>query len=230
MVLSDTRINFIGQVCWYIPKKIKPQSFYSTFCFIQKHGFADTHCQGQCSCDLFSNSAQRECGFGPWAGEGSGWRPGVLSASCPETQYWSVSTCDTTRPHTAPRCRIWTLDRWVAANLQRLSKMIFFTCSTGVGSVFSSWSKPQEPQMEEMCFLVFTTSQWPVFFHCSGSPRWLCSLHHGCLFPITAEITTMFMTHRRRSRQINSLHIAAKRLREHRYIIILPTVIPINLL
>lgn len=78
------------------------------------------------------------------------------------------------------------------------------SCSTGVGSAFTSWSKPQEPQMEEMCTLVFTTSQRPVFFQSSGSLTCLCCLLTGCLFPITTKITTMFMTHRRCSRQINS--------------------------
>lgn len=67
------------------------------------------------------------------------------------------------------------------------------------------------PKWKKCVSPVFTTSQWPVFFHCLGSPIWVCPLHHGCLFPITAEITTMFTTHRRRSRHINSLHIAAKR-------------------
>lgn len=77
----------------------------------------------------------------------------------------------------------------------------------------SSPSAPshRNPKWKKCVSPVFTTSQWPFFFHCPGSPIWVCPLHHGCLFPITAEITTIFMTHRRCSRHINSWHIAAKR-------------------
>lgn len=151
--------------------------------------FADTYCQGQCFCDQFSNCAQRERGssFGLWAEEGSEWKPGsahgYLSASCPETQYWSVIACDTTRPHTFPYSRIRTLDRQGAHNL--LSKTIFFTRSTGAGSVLTSWAKPHEPQMEQMCF--------PSFYHITvacflplrrfthlglSSPSWLPVPHY----------------------------------------------------
>lgn len=104
------------------------------------------------------------------------------------------------------------------------------SCSTGVGSpCLTADPSHRNPIWKKCVSPFFTISQCPVYFQSLGSPRWLCSLHHGCLFPITAEITTMFMTHRRHSRQINSLHISAKRLREHRYIIILPTVTSINL-
>lgn len=56
--------------------------------------------------------------------------------------------------------------------------------------------------------LVFTTSQWLVFFHLRRFTHLGLLLHRDCLFPITAEITAMFTTH---GRHINSLHIAAKR-------------------
>lgn len=187
MDLCNIRISFIAEGCWYIFEKIQPGSFYILF-FLLEHEFADTYCQGQRFCDQFSNSAQQERGssFGLWA-EGSESKPGSdhgsLSASCPETQYWSVITFDTTRPHTFPYFRIWAQGRQGADIL--LSKTIFITRSAGAGSVFTNCSKPQEPQMEEMCFPSFYYIAvafflpLPRFTHLGlSSPSWLPVPHY----------------------------------------------------
>lgn len=99
-----------------------------------------------------------------------------------KTSYWSVITCDTRSPHTHSRtvgCEL-----WMVRLQEQLLKIILFTCSTGVGSAFTSWSKPQEPQMEEMCSLIFyyiTVARFLPqlrFAQMSLSPSWLPVSHY----------------------------------------------------
>lgn len=73
---------------------------------------------------------------------------------------------------------------WMVRLQEQLLKIILFTCSTGVGSAFTSWSKPQEPQMEEMCSLIFyyiTVARFLPqlrFTQMSLSPSWLPVSHY----------------------------------------------------
>ena len=156
--------------------------------------FPDTHCWCRCLFDPFWNCTRPECGSasGVRAEEGSGWGPPssapesrVPSASCPETQQWSVMTCDRARPHR--RDRLWTLDRPEAAlkdNLFHLQHRCWICLSAADPSHRNPPPHPP-PRMEEMCFPGFygiTVARFPPRPRLTQmtlfSPPWLPVSHY----------------------------------------------------
>lgn len=160
-----------------------------------------SHCPDRCSCAPVSDSAQPES-TGSGSGRRADWRPGEepssgrenLWAAYPETTTAASSPSSGIRPVPKAGCR---------AGGELLLHRCWICRPPAVPSRRNPRWKKCASQFLGFFFIIiilffFTADQWPVSFHCTGSPIWVCSLQPRRLFPITAEITTAVFTIRPR--------------------------------
>lgn len=168
MVLSDTRINFIGQVCWYIPKKIKPQSFYSTFVLYRNMGLQILTVEVSVPAIYFQTllsgnvASVREQGKAPGEGRVS-FQPHVLKHSI--DQWVHVTPHDHTQLHAAGS-ELWIVE------LQQI-------CNG-----FQRWSFSLAAQVLDLSLAADPSHKNPKWKKCVSS----FLLHHSGPFSSTAPV------------------------------------------